>query len=106
MEKAIPVLFVVICLSISSSAFARGGYYNHRHHSYYHGKCIGVAELATGILLGAVITYALLPPPRAAYVSQYEVYQPEVVYQPKVVVQHPRVCVEERVVSGEWQQSP
>lgn len=100
MKKLAPVLLVVLILTLSSSAFARGGYYHHNPYHGHHGYD-GLAGLAAGLLLGTVITSILLTPhPREVYVSRYQTLQPEIIVQPL------RVCAEERRVSGEWQVSP
>ena len=100
MKKFAPALLVVFMLTLSSSAFARGGYYHHTPYHGHHGYD-GLAGLAAGLLLGTVITSILLTPqPREVYVSRYQTLQPEIIAHP------PRVCVEERRVSGEWQVNP
>jgi len=120
MIKTFLSVFTVIIFAFSTNAFAwrgydghsyRGGYYGHSHyrsysypryHGYYghHRYYDGLAGLAAGLIIGSAVTYSMLPPPpRTVYVAP-------VTYQQQVVVTQPRVCTEQRVVSGEWQRSP
>jgi hypothetical protein len=96
----------------------RSHYSGHRgggHHNGYQGRShysghrggghnndgLGIAfGIAGGLLLGSALMYsAAPPPPTIVYGTPYTTYQPE------VIVQQPRVCVEERIVSGEWRAS-
>ena len=103
MIKKIIALLVVVggllaVTSLPASARYRGDYYydHHRHYRsydrHYYRDRRG-ADLATGLVLGTALGIMTNPP------QQTVVYQ-----QPQqVVVQQPRVCVEERTVSGEYQ---
>ena len=106
MKTKITILALILCVVSASTAFARGGYSNHRggyNHGYYrgghHNDGLGIAVgVVGGLLLGSALVSAATPPPRTVvYGSSYTTYQPE------DVVQQPRVCVEERKVTGEWQ---
>ncbi len=123
MKKTVTAIIVLSAFLASATAFARGGYYhyprssyhtsyyggyhhprpyyynNHYRHSYYDSGDV-IAGVAVGLLTGAIIGTAISAPPAPAYTTQYN-YAPA-----PVVVQQPRICVEERVVSGEWQQDP
>ena len=115
MKKKSTILALVICMAGSSTVFARGnighhGGYNNgyhfrsNHHGYrgdrHHNDGLG---LAVGIVGGLLLSSALLnsppsPPPRTVvYKMPYPAYQPE------VVVRQPRICVEDRIVYGQWQ---
>lgn len=97
MKKKILAIVTILSLAIASTAFARG--YDHgRHGGYSHGyrhghDGLGIAlGVAGGLILGSVLLSPPPPPPReVVYVPQYPAYQP------------PRVCLEERLVSGEFQ---
>lgn len=115
MKKKIAVITIILCLMSTSAVFARG--YNHGnhggHHNGYQGRShysgyrdggrhndgLGIAfGIAGGLLLGSALMYSAAPPPRTiVYGTPYTTYQPE------VIVRQPRVCVEERIVTGEWQ---
>ena len=109
MKIKIAVLAIILCVTSSSSVFARDYYNGYRggDRSYgYHGgghyrDGFGIAAgVVGGLILGtALISAAAPPPPPVVY--EY----PRVTYQQPVVVRRPRVCVEERVVNGEWQTS-
>lgn len=101
MKKTIALLAVMSCLAGTTTAFARGGYgyYDRgysggRHHHHGLGVAVGVVG---GLLLGSALVSAATAPPPVVYGSPY------VAYPPTVVVQPPPVCIEDRVVSGEWQ---
>ena len=114
MKKKIAVLAIILCLATTSTVFARGnshgshGGYGNSHHygsSHYgfrgghrdHGLGIAVGVVG-GLLLGSALVHAATPPPaRVVYGAPYPPYQPG------VVVQEQRICLEDRVVSGEWQ---
>ena len=110
MKKNVAILALLVCLLGSTTAFARGNhggyhgypnrshYYGYRGHSH-HNDGLGVAVgVMGGLLLGSALMYSATPPPRAVvYGSPYTTYPQE------VVVQQPRICVEDRLVSGEWQ---
>lgn len=111
MKKKIAILALMLCVVSTSNAFARGrghGYYGDSHYgrSYYgyHGRShhndgLGIAVgVMGGLILGSALMYSVAPPPRTVvYGSPYTSYQPE------VIVQQPRICVEDRRISGEWQ---
>lgn len=124
MKTKITILALVLCVLSATSAFARGGYYGHgggyrgyygghggyygrspyyggyRGHSYRHyNDGVGIAVgVMGGLLLGSALMYSAAPPPqRVVYGTPYTTYPPE------VVVRQPRICVEDRLVSGEWQ---
>ncbi len=118
MKTKIAVFTLILCVLSSSPTFARG--YNQGHHrgdhysrhdnrpNYHHtyrrghrNDGLGIAfGVVGGLLLGtALISSATAPPPAVVYGAPYPTYQPE------VVVQQPRICAEERLVSGEWQVS-
>lgn len=111
MKMKIAILALMLCIASTSTAFARGYYGNHgggyhgRSNYYgYHGRShhndgVGLAVgVMGGLLLGSALMYSAAPPPQTVvYGSSYTTYQPE------VVVQQPRVCVEDRLISGEWQ---
>jgi len=105
MKTKITILALILSVVSASTAFARGGYSNHRggyNHGYYrgghHNDGLGIAVgVVSGLLLGTALVSAASPPRTVVYGSSYTAYQPE------VVVQQPRVCVEERKVTGEWQ---
>ncbi len=116
MKMKVAILMLVLCVTGTTTAFARGyygphggynGYYGRSHYyggyrgygHHHDGGAIAVGVMG-GLLLGSALAYSAAPPPRTVVYSS-----PNVVYQPEVVVQQPRVCVEERVVSGEWQMS-
>ncbi len=119
MKTKITALFILSALLVSTTAYARGGYhyprpyyggyhhprpyyYNSYHrHSHYDGGDV-IAGVAVGLLTGAIIASAFTPPPPPpVYTTTRYTY-----VQAPVIVEQPRVCVEERVVSGEWQQDP
>ncbi len=112
MKKLSAFICLVSLLLASAPVFARGGgyyprggggYYHYPPPRYYshHGHNDGdiIAGVAFGLLTGAIIGQAFAPPPAPVYTPRYY-------YAPPVVVEQQRVCVEERVVSGEWQQDP
>ena len=120
MKKKIALLAVMLCVTGTTTAFARGGYRGGYHnydrgysHGYYggghygggyyggghHHDGVGIAfGVMGGLLLGsALVSAAAPPPPTVVYGNPYPVYPPT------VVVRQPQICVEDRVVSGEWQ---
>lgn len=115
MKKKILAVATILCLAGTSTVFARGyGHGNHGgySHGYSHGYSRGysgghhdndlgiVLGVAGGLILGSALLYSAQPPPRTVvYDNPYPVYQPE------VIVRQPRVCLEDRVVDGEWQVS-
>jgi len=122
MKKAIAAVCIVSALLVSTTVYARGGYggyyyqrpyhyggyhhprpyyYNNYHHSSHYDSGDVIAGVAVGLLTGAIIASAFAPPPPPVYTTTRYTY-----VQAPVVVEQPRVCVEERVVSGEWQQDP
>ncbi|MCP4341706.1 MAG: hypothetical protein GY799_23200 [Desulfobulbaceae bacterium] len=118
MKKKIAILALILCVASASTVFARGnnhgkhsGYHNgHNNRSYYqrsHGGhhddglefAIGVAG---GLILGSALMYSATTPP-----PQTVVYRaPYSTYPPPIVVQQPTICVEDRIVSGQWQINP
>lgn len=117
MKRKISALAIVLCLAVTSVAFAKGGKYGHRggyghgyynkpnYHGYHHGGHddlgLGIAiGAAGGLLLGTALMYSSPPPPTVVYTVPYPAYPP-----PAIVVQQPKICVEDRMVSGEWQVS-
>ncbi len=117
MKKKIAVLAITLCVVSSSTTFAQGynhgnhgghdrgynnrSYYSERHRGGHHNDGLGIAfGVVGGLLLGtALISAATSPPPTVVYEAPYPTYQPG------VVVQQPRICVEDRVVGGEWRTS-
>lgn len=114
MKKKIALFALMLCVASTTTAFARGngyrnhdgygGYHNRSYNYGYHGHShhndgVGIAVgVMGGLLLGSALMYSATPPPQTVvYGSPYTTYQPE------VVVQQPRICVEDRLVSGEWQ---
>ena len=120
MIRTLLSVLAVFVFASSANAFARGGYYGHSYrggyyghshyrpysyprHNYYYGHQgydDALVGLAAGLIIGSVVTYSMLPPP------QRTVYVAPAPYQQEVVVTQPRVCTEQRLVSGEWQRSP
>ena len=102
MKIKITILALILCVVSASTAFARGGYSNHRggyNHGYYkgghHNDGLGIAVgVMGGLLLGSALVSAATPQPQTVVYTTY---------QPEVVVQQPNICVEERYVTGEWQ---
>jgi len=111
MKKKIIAVMTIFCLAGTSAAFAGGykhghyghyGHYGHGYHSGHHDNDLGIVlGVAGGLLVGSALLYAATSPPPPAVVYDY---QPPA-YQPEVIVRQPRVCVEDRVVDGEWQVS-
>ena len=114
MKKKIAALAIMLCVASTSPAFAReshhgnnGGYhpqhYNRQpaygHSGGHHNDGLGVAfGVVGGLLLGSALLYsATQPPPAVAYSAPYP---------PEVVVQQPRICIQDRVVNGQWQIDP
>lgn len=111
MKKKIAILALMLCVASTSTAFARGNYGNHGggyhgrsdyygyHSRSHHNDGLGIAVgIMGGLILGSALMYSAMPPPQAVvYGSPYNSYQPE------VVVPQPRICVEDRRISGEWQ---
>ncbi|TKB05750.1 hypothetical protein [Desulforhopalus sp. IMCC35007] len=121
MKKNIAALTMMLFLAATSVSFAggyghrgHGGYYNGhygggyhhngyrngpRHYNYrgHHNNGVGIAMgVVGGLLLGSALI-AATPPQTVVCGAPYATYPPE------VVVRQPRVCVEDRVVEGEWQ---
>jgi hypothetical protein len=111
MKKKIALLAMILCLAGTTTAFARGGYRGGYHyydrgysHGYYggrhHDNGVGIAfGVMGGLLLGSALVHAAAPPPTVGYGYPYAAYPPA------VVVRQPQICVEDRVVNGEWQVS-
>lgn len=114
MRKKITALAIIFCVAITSPAFARGNdhkYYGGHHKKYQkwagnHGHRggghrndgVGIAVgVVGGLLLGSALLYAAPPPPPTVVYSTP--------YPTAVVVQQPRICVEDQVVTGQWQTS-
>ncbi len=109
MKKKITALAIIFCVATTSLAFARGNDYGnyggHHNRSDYHrggghrndglGIAVGVVG---GLLLGSALMYSAGPPPPPPPTVVYSAP-----YPPEVVVQQPRICVEDRVVDGQWQ---
>ena len=114
MKKNIIVVmaFVAMVCCVSSSVSARecyrGDYPRHqyreqpRYEEHRHHRGNDGAEFLAGAIVGGVLGvivapqyYAPPPPPPPQY------YDPEPVVRYR---QQPRICVEERIVYGEWQQ--
>ncbi|WP_459944363.1 hypothetical protein [Desulfocastanea catecholica] len=117
MKKKITIFAIILCVVSTSSAFARGynnvnhgghhyrsDYYQHRGGGGHRNNGLGLAfGLVGGLLLGSALVSAATPPPGpVVYGVPHTTYQP---YQPVVVAPPPRICVEDRVVGGEWQVS-
>lgn len=103
---ALFVAFALITTAVPASAWGprppvpppyRGGYH---HHSNAGDVIAGV--VVGGLLLGGIAAALSPPPPPVQYVAAPPQYPPPT----QVVVQQPRVCVEERMVSGEYQYNP
>lgn len=106
MKKQIIAAMTIFFLAGATTSFARGYDHGYRGHypvyrpSHHHhgGDGLGIAlGVAGGLLLGTALISAVSPPPPAPVVYEYR--QP--VYQPVV----PKICYEDRVISGEWQVS-
>ena len=107
MKKNLLVITIILCVMSTSTAFARG--YSHHNYSGHHGgyrtghhnDSLGIAfGIAGGLLLGSALMYpAGLPPRTIVHETPYRTYEPE------VIVRQPRICVENRIISGEWQES-
>ena len=116
MKKKITIFAIILCVASTSSAFARGynsprhgghhyrsNYYHHGGGGYYNNGTGLAIGLVGGLILGSALVASATPPPSTVvYGVPYTTYQP---YQPVVVAPPPRICVEDRVVSGEWQVS-
>lgn len=115
MKKKIAISALILCLASASAVFARGkhhgkhgGYYNGHHNGSYYYRSHGghnnnglefAVGVAGGLLLGSALMYsASTPPPQTVVYST-----PYTTYQPPVIVQLPTVCVEDRIVNGQWQ---
>jgi len=103
--KKIIAFVLMLCLAGTSSAFAYGGRhggYNgygngyherSRHYGSHRNDGVGIAlGVVGGLLLGSALVSAAAPPPA-------------VVYAPPPRYSQPRICVEDQVISGEWQYS-
>lgn len=103
MTKKIAMLAILLCMASASSVLARGYYNNHDYYGHrgdgYHRNGLGIAVgVMGGLILGSALISAATPqPPVISY------GYPETTYQQQVVVQRPRICVEERIIHGEWQ---
>lgn len=98
--KKIIVIVLMLCLAGTSTAFAGsrhgyGGYYerpSHHHRSYHHHRHndgVGIAlGVVGGLILGSALASAAPPPPTVVYERRYA---------------PPRICVQDQVVTGEWQ---
>lgn len=108
MKKKLVALVIMLCVASPSLAFARGnghgnyGGYHNRPHSYshhgggHHNNGLGIAfGVMGGLLLGSALMYP--PPPPVVYGAPYPPYPAE------VVVQQPRICVQDRIINGQWQ---
>lgn len=116
MKKKITIFAIILCVAFTSNALARGykngnhGGHHYRSDYYQHrggghgNNGLGIAfGLVGGLLLGSALVSSATPPSSTVvYGSPQTPYQP---YQPVVVVPPPRICVEDRVVGGEWQVS-
>jgi hypothetical protein len=134
MKKKIAVLAIMLCVVSSSTTFARdynhgghdrgynnrshyserhrGGHdrgydnrshYSRRHRGGHHNDGLGIAfGVVGGLLLGTALISSATPPPPPPTVVYGSTYP---TYQPGVIVQQPRICVEDRVVGGEWRTS-
>jgi hypothetical protein len=113
MKKKIAVIAILLCFVSVSPVLARGyhgnyndNYYGRSNHYGHHGSGhhrngLGIAVgVVGGLLLGSALISAANPQP-STVVYGY----PSVTYRQPVVVERPRVCVEERIVNGEWQVS-
>ena len=112
MKKKIAALAIIFCVASTCPAFARGNDHrnyggNHKRSDYsghrgggHNNNGLGIAVgVMGGLLLGSALMYSAPPPPPPPTV----VYTAP--YPPQVVVQQPRVCVEDQVVTGQWQTS-
>jgi len=96
-----------------SGGYSHGGYSGYRygyrggsHYYGYHGygyydndDALGIAlGITGGLILGSALLYSLSPPPQTVVYGAPYTPPP-----PAVVVQPPRVCLEDRTVTGEWQ---
>ena len=99
--KKIAVFVLMLCLVGTTTAFAGhrhgyGGYYERPKHHYYkpsrhHHDGLGIAlGVMGGLILGSALANAAPPPP------------PAVVYERRYYAPPP-VCVQDQVVTGEWQ---
>lgn len=98
--KKIIVFVLMLCLAGTSTAFAGyrhgyGGYYERPGYHYSHSRSrhyngLGIAlGVMGGLLLGSALVNAA-PPPAVVYERRYS---------------PPRICVQDQVVTGEWQYS-
>lgn len=83
----------------------RGYHYGYRDRGYrhysrgHHDDGLGIAlGVMGGLILGSALMYSATPPPRTVVYGA-----PYTSYQPVVVAPQPRICAEDRRVSGEWQ---
>lgn len=114
MKNKMAILAIILCLAGTTTAFAKGhnhgnhggyknGYHNRPNNHKFHGgghhnNGLGIAVgVAGGLLLGSALIHSTAPPRAVVYRYPYTHYQPE------VIVQQPRICVEDRLVNGEWQ---
>ncbi len=118
MKKKIATLAIVLWLATTSTAFANRGHhyrnhrgYNHGYHSRphhykhfrsgHHNDSLGIAVgVVGGLLLGSALMYSTAPPRRTAVHRE-----PYTTYQPEIIVRQPRICIEERIINGQWQTS-
>ena len=110
MKKIIAAATILLlCMAGTSSAFARGydhgnyggyssrydgGSHHHRYRGGHRNDGLGIAVgVVGGLLLGSALIQAAAPPPTVVYEA------PPVTYRPS------RICVEDRIVDGEWRVS-
>lgn len=103
MKTKIGALALILCVLSMSPAFARD--YHQRGHGGHHREYrpvhrghyndgLGIAfGIAGGLLLGSALMYSAAPPPPAVVYSAP--------YPPP-----PRVCFQDRTVTGQWQIDP
>ncbi len=113
MKKKIALMAILLCVVSVSPVLARGYYNDHSnnyhsrsayygHHGGHHYR--NGLGIAVGVVGGLLLGSALVSTATPQYSSAAYRY-PDVTYQQPAVVQRPRICIEERIVNGEWQVS-
>ncbi len=116
MKMKIAVLAIIFCLMSTTAAFSRGGHGGHMRgvsgghhvrsgHSGIHGGHHKGAEIAFGVLggllLGSALLHAATPPPRTVIYGAPHGGP----YKLGGNARNSRICMEDRVVNGQWQTS-
>lgn len=115
MKTNVIVLFIILCMTGTSTAFARGyykgsyggynrGYYHSKSYHNYHGRryhndnddlAIALAVIGGLLVFSALLSSANSSPQRKGYGAPY------VSPQPGITPYQSRICFENRKVSGE-----